>query len=156
MDYDRKMIFRAIKIAKEGIRQGNGPFGAIITKNGTIVAEAVNRVTLDHDPTAHAEILAIRQAAKELRSHNLENCTLYCSCEPCPMCFGAIYWAGITRVVYASGRHDAARAGFGDENIYDQISLAPENRTLAFEQITGLNEQEVFETWERNSNKIPY
>lgn len=156
MDDDIKLALRAIEIAKENIEHGCGPFGAIITKDGTILAEAVNRVTLDHDPTAHAEILAIRKAAKTIKSHNLHGCTLYCSCEPCPMCLGAIYWAGISRVIYICDRHDAAKAGFSDKNIYDEIILDAQNRTIVFKQITNLDGEEVFRIWEKNESKIPY
>lgn len=156
MDYDRILTLKAIEIAKEGIGQGSGPFGAIVAKNGTILAEAVNRVTLDSDPTAHAEVAAIRKAAKVLKSHNLHGCTLYCSCEPCPMCLGAIYWAGISRVVYACSRHDAANAGFSDKDIYDEIALDAEHRSIVFERITGLDGEEVFRTWEKYESKIPY
>ncbi|MDR2911617.1 MAG: nucleoside deaminase [Bacteroidales bacterium] len=156
MDDDIKLALRAIKIAKEKIGHGCGPFGAVITKNGTIIAEAVNRVTLNHDPTAHAEILAIRKAAKVIKSHNLHGCTLYCSCEPCPMCLGAIYWAGISRVIYTCDRHNAAQAGFSDKNIYDEIILDAKSRKIVFKQIANLNGEEVFRVWEKNESKIPY
>ena len=156
MDNDRILALRAIKIANEGIGQGCGPFGAVIAKNGVVIAEASNSVTLDHDPTAHAEVAAIRKAAKALKTHNLDGCTLYCSCEPCPMCFGAIYWAGISQVIYVCDRHDAAQAGFSDKIIYDEIILDNEKRSIAFRQITGLNGKEVFGTWKENESKIPY
>ena len=156
MDDDKILALRAIKIAKEGIGQGSGPFGAIIAKNGTTLAEAVNRVTLDFDPTAHAEVVAIRKAAKVLKSHNLHDCTLYCSCEPCPMCLGAIYWAGISRVIYTCDRHDAAQAGFSDKDIYDEIILDAEKRRIVFKHITDLDGEEVFRTWGKYENKIPY
>jgi tRNA(Arg) A34 adenosine deaminase TadA len=156
MDDDIKLALRAIKIAKENIGHGCGPFGSIIKKDGKILAEAVNRVTLDHDPTAHAEILAIRKAAKVIKSHNLHGCTLYCSCEPCPMCLGAIYWAGISRVIYTCDRHDAAQAGFNDKNIYDEIILDVKNRKVVFKQITNLDGEEVFRIWEKNESKIQY
>ena len=156
MNNDKTLALRAIEIAKEGIANGSGPFGAIIAKNETILAEAVNRVTLDHDPTAHAEIVAIRKAAKVLKSHDLQGCTLYSSCEPCPMCLGAIYWAGISRVIYVSDRHDAAQAGFSDKDIYDEIMLDNEHRRIEFKHITGLNGNEVFLTWEEYESKIPY
>ena len=115
MDEDRKYLRAAIKIADDAIVEGGGPFGAVITSKGTILASSSNRVVINHDPTAHAEILAIREAASLLGTHDLGGCVLYASCEPCPMCLGAIYWSGIRRVVYASGRSDAAAAGFDDE-----------------------------------------
>jgi len=156
MNDDRLLLLKAIKIAEEGIAKGCGPFGAIVVKDGTILAEAVNRVTLDSDPTAHAEVVAIREAAKALKCHNLSDCTLYCSCEPCPMCLGAIYWAGISRVVYACDRHDAAQAGFSDKNIYDEIILEPEQRSITFKHITDSKGGEVFRKWEKYESKIPY
>ena len=156
MNDDRLLLQKTIKIAKDGIEQGCGPFGSIIAKDGTILAEAVNRVTLDSDPTAHAEVVAIREASAVLKSHNLTGCTLYCSCEPCPMCLGAIYWAGISRVVYACNRHDAAQAGFSDKDIYDEITLDPEQRSITFQHVTDSCGEEVFAKWEQYENKIPY
>ena len=156
MNDDRLLLQKTIKIAKEGIEQGCGPFGAIITKDGTILAEAVNRVTLDSDPTAHAEVVVIREASAALKNHNLNGCTLYCSCEPCPMCLGAIYWAGISRVIYACNRHDAAQAGFSDKDIYDEITLDPEQRSITFQHVTDSAGKEVFAKWEQYENKIPY
>ena len=156
MDEDKLLLLKTIKIATEGIKNGSGPFGAIVAKNGMIISEAVNRVTLDADPTAHAEVVAIRKAAKILNSHNLDGCTLYCSCEPCPMCLGAIYWAGISRVIYACDRHDAAKAGFSDKDIYDEIILDPEKRRITFKHIKGLGGEEVFGVWEKYENKKPY
>jgi tRNA(Arg) A34 adenosine deaminase TadA len=111
---------------------------------------------LTNDPTAHAEILAIRQAASFLKSHELGECTLYSSCEPCPMCLGAIYWAGIKKVVYASDRIDAARAGFSDNLIYKEIMLDPAKRKVTFLQMTDKGEKDVFRKWDELENKIPY
>ena len=156
MNNDKILLQKTIRIAIEGIEQGCGPFGAIIAKNGMILAETVNRVTLDSDPTAHAEVVAIRKAAEALKSHNLAGCTLYCSCEPCPMCLGAIYWAGISQVIYAYDRHDAAQAGFSDKDIYDEIILEPEKRRITFKHIADSGGEEVFKVWEEYENKIPY
>ena len=156
MDEDKILLLKAITIATKGIEKGCGPFGAVITKNGTILAEAVNRVTLDSDPTAHAEVVAIRKAAEALNTHNLEGCTLYCSCEPCPMCLGAIYWAGISRVVYSCDRHDAEQAGFSDKEIYDEIILDPGQRRIVFKHIADSEGEEVFRIWEKYENKTPY
>jgi guanine deaminase len=111
---------------------------------------------LNSDPTAHAEILAIRQAASLLKSHDLGECTLYSSCEPCPMCLGAIYWAGIKKVVYASDRTDAAGAGFSDNLIYREIMLDPAERKVVFIRMTDMGEKEVFKKWDELENKIPY
>jgi len=116
----------------------------VISKEGRIIAESNNKVILNSDPTAHAEILAIREAAGFLRTHDLDGCILYTSCEPCPMCLGAIYWSGIKRVVYASDRRDAAIAGFDDEMIYNEISLDPSMRRITFEQIIDTEAKEVF------------
>jgi guanine deaminase len=113
-------------------------------------------VVLTNDPTAHAEILAIRQAASVLKSHDLGDCTIYSSCEPCPMCLGAIYWAGIKKVVYTCDRLDAAAAGFSDNLIYNELILNPAARKILFLQITDVGGEEVFKIWDESGNKIPY
>ena len=156
MDEDRKYLKEAIKIAADTIPEGGGPFGAVITKEGKIVASSGNRVVLNHDPTAHAEILAIREAASVLGTHDLGGCVLYASCEPCPMCLGAIYWAGILRVVYASDRADAAAAGFDDEFIYNEIALDPGRRKVTFIHKQDGKAEEVFRKWTEYEGKIPY
>ena len=146
----------AIKIASESIDSGGGPFGAVIVKGGKLIAEGHNRVVQTTDPTAHAEILAIREAAKNLNSHDLKDCTLYTSCEPCPMCLGAIYWSGIKKVVYASDRNDAEEAGFSDKLIYEEIVLDPAGRKISFVRIEDTGGKEVFRKWDEMENKIPY
>jgi guanine deaminase len=156
MENNRAFLTRAIQIAEKGIEDGCGPFGAVITKDGEILAEAVNRVITDSDPTAHAEVVAIREAASVLRSHDLNGCILYCSCEPCPMCLGAIYWAGIKQVVYACDRNDAAAAGFSDKYIYNEILLEPAERKIGFLKLDYAGGEEVFKKWEKNENRIPY
>lgn len=156
MNSDKDLLMRAIEIAIDGIRNGGGPFGAVITKNGEIVAEAYNEVVYTGDPTAHAEILAIRKASESIGSHDLSDCTIYASCEPCPMCLGAIYWSGIQKVCFASGRKDAAKAGFGDDQIYDEVSKHPDKRKISFSQIDGVDGSEVFAIWDRFENKISY
>jgi guanine deaminase len=156
MEEDKSLLHRAVKIAGEGIEKGGGPFGSVIAKDGEIIGEAYNKVVLMNDPTAHAEILAIRQASLYLQSYNLGECTLYASCEPCPMCLGAIYWAGIRKVVYSSDRKDAARAGFNDDLIYNEISVAPSERKIPFHNLKTTGSKEVFRKWERFENKIPY
>jgi len=156
MEDDRSLLRRAVKLAGDGIEGGGGPFGAIITKEDKIISESFNRVVLLNDPTAHAEILAIRQASITLKSHDLGECTLYTSCEPCPMCLGAIYWAGIKKVVYSSDRDDAANAGFNDSFIYNEILLHPSERKVTFIHLTDDGSKEVFRKWEQFENKIPY
>jgi tRNA(Arg) A34 adenosine deaminase TadA len=153
---DEELLDKAIEIARNGISEGGGPFGAVITLNGDIIAHSVNRVVLDADPTAHAEILAIRKAAAYLGTHDLGKCVLYTSCEPCPMCLGAIYWAGIKKVVYASERHDAALAGFSDEFIYNEISLDPPERKITFLHVKDTGAPEIFRQWENFEGKINY
>jgi guanine deaminase len=156
MDNDRSLLKRAIKLAGSGIREGGGPFGAVITKQGKVIAEATNKVVLLHDPTAHAEILAIRKASEVLRSHNLSECVIYASCEPCPMCLGAIYWAGIRKVVYASDHFDAEASGFNDSFIYNEIKLDPSARKIDFIHLPDSGGEEVFMQWEQFEDKIPY
>jgi tRNA(Arg) A34 adenosine deaminase TadA len=156
MDNERSFLQRAVKIAGKEIENGAGPFGAVITKNGKVIAEANNRVVQQNDPTAHAEILAIRKASEILKSFNLGECTLYTSCEPCPMCLGAIYWAGIKKVVYSSDRNEAAAAGFNDRFIYDEILLAPSERKISFVHIDENESKKVFTKWIQSENKIPY
>ncbi|MEI6048530.1 MAG: nucleoside deaminase [Bacteroidota bacterium] len=156
MEDDRLFLLRAIEIAGNGIDSGGGPFGAVVSKNGTIISEAFNRVVLTSDPTAHAEILAIREAASVIKSHDLSGCTLYSSCEPCPMCLGAIYWSGIKKVVYACDRKDAEEAGFSDKLIYEEIMLDPANRKITFLRLNDTVGKEVFRKWDQLENKIQY
>lgn len=156
MQSDKTLLMRAIEIAGKGMDKGGGPFGAVVTRDGIIISEAYNRVVISNDPTAHAEILAIREAAKILKSHDLGSCTLYSSCEPCPMCLGAIYWSGIRKVVYASDRFEAEKAGFSDKMIYDEIILNPSDRKIIFQKITDTGGKEVFKKWDLMENKISY
>ena len=156
MENDKFFLTRAIEIASECISEGGGPFGAVIVKDDKIIAEAYNRVVLSNDPTAHAEILAIRQASLVLKSHELNDCTLYTSCEPCPMCLGAIYWSGISKVVYSCDRTDAERAGFSDKLIYNEIMLDPSKRKISFLRLTDCGGKEVFREWDELENKIRY
>jgi tRNA(Arg) A34 adenosine deaminase TadA len=156
MENDKLFLQRAVEIAWNGILNGGGPFGAVIIRDGKIISEAFNRVILNNDPTAHAEILVIRQAASVLQSHKLGDCTLYSSCEPCPMCVGAIYWAGIKKVVYASDRNDAEGAGFSDKLIYKEIMLNPSDREISFLYLTDAGGKEVFRKWDELENKIFY
>jgi len=156
MERDKLFLQRAVNIAMKGILNGGGPFGAIVSKDGKTISVAFNNVVLNNDPTAHAEILAIRKAASVLKSYDLSECTLYSSCEPCPMCLGAIYWAKIKKVVYASDRNEAARAGFSDNLIYKEIMIDPADRKVTFLRMTDTGEKEVFRKWNELENKIPY
>lgn len=156
MDNDSIFLKKAVSLAAGGIKKGCGPFGAIVVYRDEIIARANNRVVLSSDPTAHAEILAIRIAARRLATHDLSDCVLYSSCEPCPMCLGALYWAGIRRVVYASTRYDAARAGFSDNTIYNEIALNPENRMVKFTRMDDAGGSDVFRLWSNFEEKIIY
>jgi guanine deaminase len=156
MKDELSLLSRAIVLAKNSIKEGGGPFGAVIARDGKIVSEANNLVVSSHDPTAHAEVLAIRKASSFLKSHDLSDCVIYTSCEPCPMCLGAIYWAGIKRVVYAADRKDAATAGFSDSLIYDEITLNPSERKVTFIQISDAGGKDVFKEWDEYEGKIPY
>lgn len=153
---DTAILRRAIAIAMEGIRNGGGPFGAVVVRQGEVISEAFNRVVLDRDPTAHAEVRAVRLAATRLATHDLSDCVLYCSCEPCPMCLGAVYWARIGKVVYACDRVDAEQAGFSDRLIYEELELDPAARKLAFLRVTNVGEKEVFAAWDALENKVRY
>jgi guanine deaminase len=148
---------RAIQLSIENVRSGRGgPFGAVLVRRGEIIAEAANSVTACNDPTAHAEMLAIRQACSKLENFELRGCELYCSCEPCPMCLGAVYWARLDRVYYANGSEDAARIGFDDSFIYREIVRPKGERRLEMIQIMRERAQEALAEWMRSPNKKPY
>jgi tRNA(Arg) A34 adenosine deaminase TadA len=139
------------------MRQGRGgPFGAVVARNGVIVARGWNAVTTALDPTAHAEVVAIRRACRALATFHMEGCVLYSSCEPCPMCLAAAYWARVDRLVYAATRDDAARAGFDDAFIYDQVPLAPETRSLRTDHLLGPEAIVVFDEWLAKPDRVPY
>ncbi|MCU0472804.1 MAG: nucleoside deaminase [Bacteroidales bacterium] len=156
MDYDKVLLHRAVEIADNGIDKGCGPFGAVITRSGEIISEASNMVVISHDPTAHAEILAIRKASEILKTHDLSECVIYTSCEPCPMCLGAIYWSGIKMIVYASDRHEASSSGFSDSMIYDEIILDPGKRRINFIHHPDAGGDKVFRKWDEFEGKISY
>ena len=156
MNNDRKFLREAVEIAISGIKEGGGPFGAVIVYDGSIIAGSYNKVVLSGDPTAHAEILVIREAAGLLKTFDLGSCVLYATCEPCPMCLGAIYWSGIRRVVYASDRHDAEAVGFDDNRIYSEIPLDPSQRKVVFERLHDPVAKTVFKLWDQYENKIRY
>lgn len=147
---------RAVELARASVRAGGGPFGCVIARDGAVVAEGTNRVTLANDPTAHAEIVAIRAACERLGSFQLEGCTLYSSCEPCPMCLGAICWARPQRLLFACTRHDAALAGFDDELIYSQLSLPLAERKLATTQLLREEGLAAFDDWRAAGGRREY
>ena len=146
----------AIKLSAESVRSGGGPFGAVIVRNGEIIARGENRVTVCNDPTAHAEVSAIREAAARLGTYDLSGCEIYSSCEPCPMCLGAIYWARLDRLYYAGTRADAANVGFDDAHIYEELPLDPSQRELPTESLLREEAQQVFEAWAEKADKKEY
>ena len=146
----------AIELANKSVAEGGGPFGAVVVRDGEIISACANRVTLDNDPTAHAEVTAIREACSKLGTFSLEGCEIYASCEPCPMCLGAIYWSGISRVYYAATRENAAQAGFDDSMIYDQIPLQPEQRSVPCLRLESDAQQQPFDLWQQKNDKIEY
>ncbi|MFK7924804.1 MAG: nucleoside deaminase [Bacteroidia bacterium] len=147
----------AIRLACENVRTGQGgPFAAVVVKDGKIVASGVNRVTTDLDPTAHAEVNAIRNACKKLNSFQLTDCDIYTTCEPCPMCLGAIYWARPTKVYYANTKNDASVIGFDDSFIYDEIEVQPMNRQIPMEPLLREEGLVIFRLWEEFGEKTEY
>ena len=152
-----KFMQRAIDIALQSMDEGKGgPFGAVAVKDGVVIAEGTNEVTSAGDPTAHAEVVAIRKACLALGDFQLDGCELYTTCEPCPMCIGAIYWARPEKVYFGSEKEDAARIGFDDKFIYDEIDLAIEERKIPFVQMDRDNTIRLFEKWEDKDDKIEY
>lgn len=147
---------RAIALAMENVQAAGGPFGAVVVKDGAIVAEGANRVTATNDPTAHAEVVAIRLACEALGSFQLTGCDLYTTCEPCPMCLGAIYWARPDRVYFGAAKGDASTAGFDDAFIYDEIGLGPEVRSIPMVQVLAEEAQALFQAWESKTDRIDY
>jgi tRNA(Arg) A34 adenosine deaminase TadA len=155
--YDPKFMEKAIQLARENIKSGKGgPFGAVVVKDGKIIASAMNEVTSSDDPTAHAEVVAIRRACKELNTYQLEGCEIYSSCEPCPMCLGAIYWARPARVYFAGTRKDAANSGFDDEFIYREIELPPGERKIPFINLQRDEAIKAFKEWDESGLEIHY
>ena len=148
---------RAIALSAEKMRAGlGGPFGAVIARNGEIIAEGHNQVTSLNDPTAHAEVVAIRAACRQIGSFNLQGCEMYTSCEPCPMCLGAIYWARLDRVYYANTRSDAAAIGFDDDHIYREFGKPIDGRTVPFIHLQSEEARRIFQEWLEKPDKIPY
>ncbi len=156
MANDRAFMKEALDLAVENVRSGGGPFGAVIASDGEIIARGANRVTDRHDPTAHAEVMAIRSACTSVGHFELTGCTLYTSCEPCPMCLGAIYWARLDRVVYAATRRDAARAGFDDNHIYQEIEKPPSERSMPMERVAEDASHRPFDAWDKFEERTEY
>lgn len=154
---DRQHLARAVALSREHMLAGHGgPFGAVIVMDGRVVGEGWNQVTTTHDPTAHAEVIAIRTACQGLDRFSLPGATIYSSCEPCPMCLAAIYWARIGRIVYANSRHDAAKIGFDDAVLYEEIPLPPEQRRILSTHLPSADAQAVFDLWTDHDEKVHY
>lgn len=154
---NNKFMKRAIELAKENANSTNGgPFGAVIVKDGKIIGEGFNSVTTNNDPTAHAEINAIRDACKNLNSYQLDDCELYASSEPCPMCLGAIYWARVKKIYYACSLEEAKNHNFDDIFIYNEFAKPKEKRLIPSEQIVQKEGMEIFKYWANNKKKINY
>lgn len=153
---DYKFMHLAIDLSTENVDNGGGPFGAVIVRDGEILATGVNRVVANNDPTAHAEVNAIRNACAKLQTHELKGCTVYSSCEPCPMCLSALYWAGVERIVYGNTKQDAKDIDFDDSFIYDQLSLPMGKRAIKCENYLRDEAIKAFRKWDAKEDKIRY
>ena len=151
-----KFMQRAIELSIESINSGGGPFGSVIVKDEKIISEGMNRVAVDNDPTSHGEIVAIRNACKKLNTFNLSNCSLYSSCEPCPMCMSAIYWSRIGKVYYANTRDDAKKINFDDSLIYSEIPKKNEDKKIPIKQMMRNEALKAFEMWDKKTDKVKY
>lgn len=151
-----ELMQRAIELSIYSVRNGGGPFGAVIAREGEIIAEGSNGVTIYNDPTAHAEVTAIRKACEKLGTFDLTGCEIYTSCEPCPMCLGAIYWAHLDKIYYANDRKDAADIGFDDDFIYQEIEVKPQYRKKPSEILMREEGLEAFRIWNKKTDKIEY
>ncbi|MCO6460381.1 MAG: nucleoside deaminase [Saprospiraceae bacterium] len=152
----QELATESVHLATDNVRQGGGPFGAIIVRNGEIIARGVNRVTANHDPTAHAEVMAIRNACEVLDTHQLDDCILITSCEPCPMCLGAAYWARVQKVYYIATKDDASAAGFDDSFIYKELEKEPASRDIPFIRLELSEYNTPFEAWINMEGKTLY
>ena len=152
----KKFMLRAIELSKNSIDMGGGPFGCVIVMDNNIIAEGYNQVTNNNDPTAHAEIVAIRKACQKLNTFDLNNVKIFTSCEPCPMCLSAIYWARISHIYYGNSRKDAALIDFDDEHIYSELKLDINKRKIQMSQINNKEALVAFQLWEKNENKKKY
>ena len=151
-----KFMLRAIELSISSANASGGPFGSVIVKDEKIIAEGSNKVTFSNDPTAHAEIVAIRDACKKLNTFNLSGCDLYASCEPCPMCLSAIYWSHVDNIFYANTREDAKKINFDDSLIYSEISKKNQDRKIPIKQILRDEALKAFEIWDKKTDKIEY
>jgi tRNA(Arg) A34 adenosine deaminase TadA len=152
-----ELMQQAIALALNNIReQGGGPFGAIVVKEGKIIGKGSNKVTTTNDPTAHAEVMAIRDACQNIGCFELKGCEIYASCEPCPMCLSAIYWSRIEKIYYCATADDAAQSGFDDKFIYEELKLPANNRSIPVFQITNVNGKSPFSEWDKSIEKTPY
>ncbi len=151
-----ELMRKAIELSINSVRNGGGPFGAVIAREGEIIAEGSNGVTIYNDPTAHAEVTAIRKACEKLGTFELKGCKIYTSCEPCPMCLGAIYWAHLDKIYYANDRKDAADIGFDDDFIYQEIEVKPQYRKKPSEILMREEGIEAFRIWNKKTDKIEY
>ena len=147
---------KAIDLSIKNIKCGGGPFGAVIVKDGKIISTGVNRVTISNDPTDHAEIVAIRKAARKLKTFNLSGCEIFTSCEPCPMCLSAIYWAHLDKIYYGNTKTDAKNIGFDDSFIYDELKLEPAERKILIKQLMSDEAKCAFEEWKNKEDKVEY
>jgi tRNA(Arg) A34 adenosine deaminase TadA len=155
-EQDKQFMREAIRLANESVERGGGPFGSVVVKNGEIVAGSSNSVTLDNDPTAHAEVNTIRQACRKLGTFDLSDCTIYTSCEPCPMCLGAIYWARIGRIFYGNTRKDARDIQFADDFIYEELERPLEARTVPIIPLLRNEALHTFRLWQKKEDKTVY
>lgn len=156
-DLHTRFMQRAVALSAERMRAGlGGPFGAVIVRDGRIIAEGFNKVTSANDPTAHAEVTAIREACARLASFSLQGCVIYTSCEPCPMCLAAIYWARLDAIYFANTRHDAAAIGFDDDHIYREIPKDLSERAIATVRLDLKEARDIFEEWREKPDKIMY
>lgn len=155
-DFNPEFMHMAAKIAYENIDKGGGPFGAVIVRDGEIIASGANSVTLANDPTAHAEVNAVRNACASLNTFMLPGCIVYSSCEPCPMCLSALYWAGVEKIFYGNTKEDAAAIDFSDKFIYDEIERKPEGRHVLGIHVDNSETIKAFEKWAAKSDKIKY
>lgn len=153
---NKTFMRQAIQLAIDNIKNGGGPFGAVIVKDGKVIATGVNRVTANNDPTAHAEITAIRQACEKLGTFSLEGCDIYSSCEPCPMCLGAIYWAHLDHLYYGANKHDAAAAGFDDQFIYEELERPSTTRRLKTFSLLEEEAKASFTLWAQHEERVEY
>ena len=156
MESKNKFMLRAIELSIKSANGAGGPFGCVVVKDNKIIAEGSNKVTFSNDPTAHAEIVAIREACKKLNTFNLSGCDIYASCEPCPMCLSAIYWSHIDNIYYANTRDDAKKINFDDSMIYSEFSKKIEDRKIPIKQMLRDDALEAFDIWDKKTDKVEY